>query len=57
MSILLSFVKNQLLKTFEAEFVKAEPEMKAVIINEMQDLASDALIWAKDKISQTKPKD
>jgi len=50
MSLLSSFIQNQLLKALEAEFVAHVPEMQQVIVGEVEAFANQALEWVKDKV-------
>ena len=50
MSLLSSFIQNQLLKALEAEFVAHAPEMQEVIVSEVESFANQAMDWVKDKL-------
>ena len=50
MSLLSSFIQNQLLKAIEAEFVAHESDMQSVIIGEVEAFAGKAMEWVNDKI-------
>jgi len=50
MSLLSSFIRNQLLKAVEEEFQAHTPEMKAMVINEMQAFAAECTDWVAKKL-------
>lgn len=51
MSLLSSFIQNQLLKAIESEFVAHEADMQKVIIGEVQAFAGQAVEWVNSKLS------
>lgn len=51
MSLLSTFISTQLLKAIEHEFVNHEPEMQAVILNEVQAFVAEAAAWIDNKIN------
>lgn len=53
MSLLSSFIQNQLLKAIESEFSAHAPEMQAVILNEMNLFANQSLAWVESKLHIT----
>lgn len=52
MSLLSSFIQNQLLKAIEAEFVAHAPDIQQTIVGEVQAFANDALQWVESKIDK-----
>lgn len=50
MSLLSSFIQNQLLKAIEAEFVNHSADIQNVIVGEVQAFASEAVAWVESKI-------
>ena len=50
MSLLSTFISTQLLKAIEHEFVNHEPEMQAVILNEVQAFVAEATAWIGNKL-------
>jgi hypothetical protein len=50
MSLLSSFIQNQLLKAIEAEFVAHEADMQDVIVGEVEAFAGKAMEWVNEKI-------
>jgi len=50
MSLLSSFIRNQLLKGIEDEFVSHLPEVQEKIIEEVGDFAQECAAWVKDKL-------
>lgn len=50
MSLLSSFIQNNLLKALEDEFLSHEPEMQAALVKEVSALANQALAWVESKI-------
>ena len=51
MSLLSSFIRNQLLKAVEAEFADHLPEVQSLVVKEMQDFAAECTQWVEDKLS------
>lgn len=51
MSLLSSFIQNQLLKALEAEFALHAPEVQAVIVTEVTNFANQALQWVEAKLN------
>lgn len=51
MSLLSSFIANHLIKSLEAEFVKHEPDMQDVFINEVQAFALQVGEWLNSKLN------
>lgn len=56
MSLLSSFIRNQLLKAVEEEFHSHAPEMKAKVLDEMQAFAGECNDWVNKKLSGDEPK-
>ena len=50
MSLLSSFIQNQLLKAIEAEFRAHETQIQSVIVNEVKAFAGKAMEWVNDKV-------
>lgn len=50
MSLLSTFISTQLIKALEHEFVNHEPEMQALILNEVQAFVSEAVAWVQSKM-------
>ncbi len=57
MSLLSSFIRNQLLKAVEAEFADHLPEVQAVVVKEMQDFAAECTQWVEDKLAPKAPEE
>ena len=55
MSLLSSFIRNQLLKAIEAEFVSHAPEAKDLIVKEVQAFSQECLDWVNQKLGNNKP--
>jgi hypothetical protein len=51
MSLLSSFISNQLIKAIENEFVNHSPEIQATIISEIQAFLAEGAAWVESKIS------
>jgi hypothetical protein len=51
MSLLSSFIQNQLLKAIEAEFQAHSGEIQSLIVNEVKAFAGKATEWVNNKIS------
>lgn len=51
MSLLSSFVTNQLLKALESEFISHEPDIQNAFANEVQVFASTIMNWANNKLT------
>jgi len=51
MSLLSSFIRNQLLKAVEKEFVDHAPDMQALIVKEIGEFASECVAWVESKVS------
>ncbi len=52
MSLLSSFMRNQLLNLVESEFLNHSDEMKGIVIKEIEEFASEALAWAEQKADE-----
>jgi len=50
MSLISSLIISNLIKAVEEEFLKHEPEMQDKIIEEMQNLISEAMSWVRGKL-------
>ena len=57
MSLLSTFIQNNVLKALEAEFLAHAPEMQAVLVDEVSAFANQVLAWAEGKLSQPQPKE
>lgn len=55
MSLISTFITNQLVKALEAEFVAHEADVQSAFVGEVQALASTVMSWANDKITAPKP--
>lgn len=55
MSLLSSFIQNQLLKAIEAELVNHAPDIQQAIVGEVEAFAKEALQWVQSKVSQQPP--
>jgi hypothetical protein len=53
MSLLSSFIKNQLIKSLEAEFVAHAPDLQALFVKELESFASEVLTWINEKLIHT----
>lgn len=51
MSLLSSFVTNQLIKSLEAQFVAHEGDLKDAFVNEVADAVNTVVSWVNDKIA------
>lgn len=51
MSILSSFIRNQLLKGLEDEFVSHEPEIQEEIVQQIGEFAAECLEWVHSKLN------
>lgn len=54
MSLLLTFIENQFLKSLEEDFVKQEPAIQQAIVDEVNLLAQAALRWVENKLNPQK---
>lgn len=54
MSLLSSFIRNQLLKAVEQEIAGHAPEAKQVAIEQMQAFGQEVIEWAEKKIEALK---
>lgn len=52
MSLLSSFITNQLIKSLEAEFIAHEPQMQEAFINELGVVVNKVVQWLNDKVDQ-----
>lgn len=50
MSLLSSFIRNQLLKAVEEQFTSHAPEVQALVLKEMQEFGGECIQWAQDKL-------
>lgn len=50
MSLLSSFITNQLLKSLEAQFVAHEPDLQAAFVNEVAVAVNTVVSWVNDKL-------
>lgn len=50
MSLLSSFIRNQLLKAVEEEFASHIPEMQAVVLDEVSSFGTECLHWVNEKL-------
>jgi hypothetical protein len=50
MSLLSSFIMNQLIKSLEEQFIAHLPNMQEVFIKEISILANQVVNWINDKI-------
>jgi len=51
MSLLSSFVTNQLVKALEAEFIAHEPDLKDAFVNEVNNFLSTVSLWVDSKLA------
>lgn len=51
MSLLSSFIRNQLLKGLEDEFVSHEPDIQDVIVEQINSFAAECLEWVNSKLN------
>ncbi len=54
MSLLSSFIQNQLIAALEAEFVAHSADLQAAFIKEVAALAKTVGVWVEGKIVQNK---
>jgi hypothetical protein len=54
MSLLSSFIQNQLIKALEAEFVAHSGDLQAAFVSEVEAFASEVLSWVKAKVEPAK---
>lgn len=50
MSLLSSFIQNQLIKAIEDEFINHSADMQSVIINEVKNFVELGAAWVESKI-------
>ena len=55
MSLLSSFVTNELIKALEAEFIKHEPELKDAFVDEVTAAVNSVVSWVNSKIALRPP--
>ena len=55
MSLLSSFIQNQLIKALEAEFLSHAPDVQQFLANEASQLANQMLQWAENKLEKLEP--
>lgn len=55
MSLLSSFIQNQLVKALEAEFVAHSGDIQAAFVGEVESFATELLSWVKNKVDPTPP--
>ena len=55
MSLLSSFITNQLIKSLESEFISHEPELKDAFVQEVTAAVADVVAWVNSKISTSQP--
>jgi hypothetical protein len=55
MSLLSSFIQNQLLKALEAEFLTHTPDVQQFLAQEASQLANQMLQWAENKLDKLQP--
>jgi hypothetical protein len=51
MSLLSSFIRNQLLKGLEEEFVSHESEIQESILEQIEAFASECMEWVNSKLN------
>ncbi len=51
MSLLSTFITNQLLAALETEFVKHEAELQDAFVDEVTDAVNSVVSWVNSKIS------
>lgn len=51
MSVLSTFIVNNLIKAFESELVNMTPELKDLSLREIKDLGSQVVAWAEKKLN------
>lgn len=50
MSLLSSFIRNNLLKALEEELQDHTPELKAIALRELKELGQQVVEWAESKL-------
>lgn len=55
MSLLSSFITNQLLKVLESEFQEHEAELQDAFVDEVAAALNDVVEWVNSKISTREP--
>jgi hypothetical protein len=55
MSLLSSFITNQLIKSLEHQFLAHEPELQEAFVNEVAEAVSDVVAWLNSKLSTSQP--
>ncbi len=50
MSLLSSFIRNNLLKALEEELIELTPELKDVALRELRELGQQVVEWAENKL-------
>lgn len=51
MSLLSSFIRNQLLKAIEEQFVNNEPEIQEEIVKQVEEFAAECIEWVNNKLN------
>jgi hypothetical protein len=55
MSLLSSFIQNQLIKALESEFVTHSADIQEAFVGEVELFANEVLSWVKNKVEPTPP--
>jgi len=50
MSLLSSFIRNNLIKAIEAELVEAAPHLQEIAIQELRAFADEIIQWTESKL-------
>jgi hypothetical protein len=53
MSLLTSFITNQLIKTLESQFAAHEPQMQMAFVAEVAAALNDVMSWVNAKVQTT----
>lgn len=51
MSLLSSFIRNQLLKAVQEEIANAAPQLKELAIQELREFADEVIKWTETKVN------
>ena len=55
MSLLPSFITNELIKLLESEFISHEPELKNDFVQDVATAVADVVAWVNSKITTSQP--
>jgi hypothetical protein len=55
MSLISTFISNNILNILENAFIAHEPEMQSALLSEVQTFSSQLVTWIESKISVAQP--